>query len=70
MTTPIKCTFPAVRCIGSEPRQPIFKAYFQTIKHLDQFDLGRADRVRGMACRSTNGKYLDGWYSLPNSYKP
>lgn len=29
-----------------------------------QFDQGRADRVRGAACRSAAGAYLEGWYSV------
>jgi hypothetical protein len=29
-----------------------------------QFELGRSDRLNGLPCRSTNGKYLDGFYSV------
>lgn len=35
-----------------------------------QWDLGRADRMAGLPCRSPNGAYLEGWYSVPNDYKP
>ena len=30
------------------------------------FNKGRKDRVAGLPCRSANGDYLDGWYSIPN----
>lgn len=29
-----------------------------------QFDRGREDRVAGRPCRSANGGYLAGWYSV------
>ena len=29
-----------------------------------QFDRGREDRVAGRPCRSANGNYLNGWYSV------
>lgn len=28
-----------------------------------QFDKGRHDRLSGLPCSSTNGSYLEGWYS-------
>jgi len=31
-----------------------------------EFERGRADRVAGEPCRSANGAYLDGWYSISN----
>lgn len=31
-----------------------------------EFEQGRADRIAGDPCQSTNGAYLDGWYSVPN----
>lgn len=31
-----------------------------------EFDRGRADRIAGEPCRSANGSYLNGWYSVPN----
>lgn len=31
-----------------------------------KFEQGRADRIAGDPCRSANGAYLDGWYSVPN----
>lgn len=29
-----------------------------------QFELGRSDRRHKLPCRSANGSYLDGWYSI------
>ena len=31
------------------------------------FKRGKADRLMGVCCRSADGKYLDGWYSVPNN---
>jgi hypothetical protein len=36
---------------------------------LREFDQGRFDRLTGNPCRSANGSYLDGWYSVRNEYK-
>ena len=33
------------------------------IKRAAWYRAGRLDRAAGMACRSPNGVYLDGWYS-------
>ena len=33
------------------------------------FEHGKQDRLIGKPCCSSNGKYLDGWYSLPNTFK-
>lgn len=29
-----------------------------------RFDLGRKDRLSGKPCSSSNGDYIDGWYSV------
>ena len=31
---------------------------------LKQWNIGRADRLAGKPCGSTNGAYLEGWYSV------
>ena len=36
----------------------------------DYFAEGRSDRIAGKPCRSANGGYLDGWYSVPNPPSP
>lgn len=30
----------------------------------EHWDKGRADRLAGLPCRSANGAYLEGWYSV------
>lgn len=30
----------------------------------EAYEFGRSDRVAGHGCRSANGLYLDGWYSV------
>ena len=30
------------------------------------YEVGQIDRKHGEPCRSANGAYLDGWYSVPN----
>ena len=46
------------------------KRGFQATLIEDPFIRGRADRIAGRPCSSTDGRYLDGWYSLPNNFKP
>lgn len=29
-----------------------------------QFNQGRSDRLNGQPCKSANGDYLNGWYSI------
>lgn len=33
-------------------------------KATQNYNTGRQDRLNGVACRSANGSYLDGWYSV------
>jgi len=33
------------------------------------FEQGRGDRLIGKPCACANGEYLDGYYSLPNTFK-
>jgi hypothetical protein len=40
---------------------------FKEIAPSHDFQKGRADRVLGLPCRSANGAYLDGWYSVSNN---
>ena len=39
---------------------------FQKMAVVSDFEKGRSDRLRGLPCRSANGAYLDGWYSVKN----
>lgn len=34
---------------------------------LHQWEIGRRDRIDGFPCKSTNGAYLEGWYSIPHT---
>lgn len=53
-------------CVKEETRLRIAAGWAQLHRSLPatQFDQGRADRIAGKPCRSANGSYLDGWYSV------
>lgn len=39
-------------------------AYLNRTPAVKEYDKGRIDRLTGQPCRSSNGHYLDGWYSV------
>lgn len=46
--------------------EPIPRRATHEPQRRDHFAEGRSDRLAGLPCRSANGRYLDGWYSVPN----
>lgn len=63
--------WPYIRGVGRIPMSYNNMAVFRSeiaasVAYDRNFDDGRHDRLSGLPCRSANGAYLDGWYSIPN----
>jgi len=53
-----------------EVRVPLEKPHTSILERVRQFRMGQQDRKAGQPCKSTDGAYLDGWYSPEKGVPP